>query len=118
MYSRRVRTSAASFFEEFKKSKAHLLNPNMITYIDNLLDGFDDTMADMDPIALTELEASNVEINSIVNFGGVLGHGKYGTVKRGILKSSGEEVAIKIICKMDLTEKDLACLKVIHSVSA
>jgi singapore isolate B (sub-type 7) whole genome shotgun sequence assembly, scaffold_15 len=48
----------------------------MITYIDNLLDGFDDASADMDPIALTALEASNVNINDIVQFQDVLGHGK------------------------------------------
>ena len=48
----------------------------MITYIDNLLDGFDDASADMDPIALTALEAPNVNINDIVQFQDVLGHGK------------------------------------------
>ncbi len=53
-----------------------MLTKNMITYIDNLLDGFDDASADMDPIALTALEASNVNINDIVQFQDVLGHGK------------------------------------------
>lgn len=52
------------------------MNKSMLTYIDNLLDGFDDANADMDPIALTELEASTVNINDIVKFGAVLGHGR------------------------------------------
>ena len=94
--------------------KADLLSPNMITYIDNLIDGFDDSYEDMDPITVSELEAIAVDISTIVYFGKTLGHGKYGTVKRGILKSTGEEVAIKIIRKEDLSEKELVCLKVIE----
>lgn len=105
--------SAASFFEDFKVSKADLLSPYMITYIDNLVDGFDDSSEDVDPIAVSELEATPVDISTIVYFGKTLGHGKYGIVKRGILKSTGEEVAIKIIRKEDLSEKELVCLKVI-----
>ena len=100
--------SAASFFEDFKVSKADLLSPYMITYIDNLVDGFDDSSEDVDPIAVSELEATPVDISTIVYFGKTLGHGKY-----GIVKSTGEEVAIKIIRKEDLSEKELVCLKVI-----
>jgi singapore isolate B (sub-type 7) whole genome shotgun sequence assembly, scaffold_15 len=37
--------------------------------------------------------------------------GKYGIVHRGILLNTGESVAVKIIHKSDLTEKDLNSLK-------
>ena len=67
--------SAASFFDELKRNKGDMLTKNMLNYIDNLLDGFDDASADMDPIALTELEASDVNISDVVQFQDVLGHG-------------------------------------------
>lgn len=35
-----------------------------------------------------------------------LGQGKYGVVKKGVHKKSGKEVAIKIIKKKDLPQKD------------
>lgn len=69
--------SAASFFEELKCEKAHLLNKTMLDYIDILLDGFDDIYADMNPIDLTELEAKVVSsINEIVTLENALGHGR------------------------------------------
>ena len=88
------------------------MSPNIITYIDNLADGFDDTMADTDPIDVSELEANFVDIKMLVSLGDVLGHGKYGVVRKGQLLNTRETVAVKIIKKSDLNERDLFCIKV------
>ena len=48
----------------------------MLSYIDNLLEGFDDEV-DIDPIAITELEATQInDISSIVVLGETLGCGR------------------------------------------
>ena len=101
----------ASFFAEFKKSKQYYLNSHMLSYIDNLVDGFDDTMIDVDPISMTELEASEVNINDILSIGDILGHGKYGVVRKAVILNTNEVVAVKIIRKIDLNEKDVGILK-------
>lgn len=101
----------SSFFEELKRCKAELLTKEMLSYIDNLVDAFDDTNIDADPILVDMLEATEVDIHSIVDLKDELGHGKYGIVFRGILRSTGEAVAVKMIRKRDLTEHDVACLK-------
>jgi serine/threonine protein kinase len=40
-----------------------------------------------------------------------LGKGKFGLVKRGIHKSDGKEVAVKIVSKKDIKPNDLELLK-------
>lgn len=85
----------------------------MLSYIDNLVDGFDDTMIDVDPISMTELEASEVNINDILSIGDILGHGKYGVVRKAVILNTNEVVAVKIIRKIDLNEKDVGILKVV-----
>ena len=52
------------------------MSKNMLSYIDNLLEGFDDEV-DIDPIAITELEATQInDISSIVVLGETLGCGR------------------------------------------
>lgn len=84
----------------------------MLSYISGLVDGFDDTMADADPISLTELEPTDCIITNVLSFGDVLGHGKYGIVRKAVLASTGEVVAAKIIRKSDLSDRDVSALKV------
>ena len=57
----------SSFFEELKRCKAELFTKEMLSYIDNLVDAFDDTNIDADPILVDMLEATEVDIHSIVD---------------------------------------------------
>ena len=71
-----MRYSAVSFFDDLKRKKAAFLSKSMLSYIDNLLEGFDDDV-DIDPIAITELEATQIsDISSIVILGETLGCGR------------------------------------------
>ena len=51
------------------------MTKEMLSYIDNLIDGFDDTNIDADPILVDMLEATEVDIHSIVDLKDELGHG-------------------------------------------
>jgi serine/threonine protein kinase len=82
------------------------------------LEGFNDANADTEVISISELTAAEVNIFDIVQLGEVLGQGKYGMVHKGILLSTGENVAVKKICKADLSEKDMLCLKVVFFFSS
>lgn len=66
----------SSFFEELKRCKAELFTKEMLSYIDNLVDAFDDTNIDADPILVDMLEATEVDIHSIVDLKDELGHGR------------------------------------------
>lgn len=50
-------------------------------------------------------------LNDFYELGDTLGKGKYGVVKKGFHKRTKQEVAIKIIKKKDLNNKDLELLK-------
>ena len=52
------------------------MTKEMLSYIDNLIDGFDDTNIDTDPILVDMLEASEVDIHSSVDLKNELGHGR------------------------------------------
>ena len=82
---RSIRFSAVSFFNDLKRKKAALLSKSMLSYIDNLLEGFDDDV-DVDPIAITELEATQInDISNIVILGETLGCGR----RMAIFQSEG-----------------------------
>lgn len=50
-------------------------------------------------------------LNDFYELGETLGKGKYGVVKQGVHKRTKQDVAIKIVKKKDLSNKDLELLK-------
>lgn len=61
-----------------------------------------------------ELPRAWHQISKDYNLDGVLGHGSYGTVMKGVCKATGQHVAIKYI--HGFSKWDYDCVKVIREI--
>lgn len=77
-----------------------------------ILENFDDPDSCMDFNEVGLFDATEVDISTVVEFGEIIGRGNYGLVRKGLLLSTNETVAIKIIQKSELKAADIDRIKV------
>lgn len=94
------------------ESKHHLLSENMTTFMRQLLEDFDNPCLEVDNQASSQFQPRDVDINTVVQLGETIGRGRYGLVRKGVLLSTGEIVAVKIIQKNELQSRDVECILV------
>lgn len=110
--------SVQMYFQELIDKKSHLITDSLSSFMNQILENFESYEDSLDVSTVSEMDAREVDISTVVRIGDMLGRGNYGVVRKGQLVATNELVAVKIIQKAELKPRDIECIKVcVHLLS-